>query len=70
MTLCYTIKNGDTGFLKYILRKVYIIFQSPVVRKLMYAKTILRKLHIFDTKATNPMLQKIYLANALVNPKS
>ena len=26
MTFCYTIKNGDTGLLKYTLREVGIIF--------------------------------------------
>ena len=69
MTLCYAIKNRDTGLLKHALREVCIIFQSPVVGKPKYAKAMLRQLHIFDTKAADLVLQKTYLANSLVNPK-
>ena len=29
---------------------------------------MLRQLHIFDTKASDPQLQDAYLANELVNP--
>ena len=29
---------------------------------------MLRQVHIFDTKAADPILQEAYLANALVNP--
>lgn len=69
MTLCYSIKNGDTGLLKHALREVCIIFQSTVVGKPKYARAMLRQLHIFDTKAADPVLQEAYLANLLVNPK-
>lgn len=69
MTFCYAIKNGDTGLLKYALRKVCIIFQSPVVGKPKYARMMLKQLHIFNTKAADPVLQEAYLANSLVNPK-
>lgn len=30
---------------------------------------MLRQLHVFDTKAADPILQEVYLANALVNPR-
>lgn len=69
MTLCYAIKNGDTGFLKYALTEICIIFQLPVLGKPKYARAILRQIHIFDTKAADLVLQKAYLANALVNFK-
>lgn len=69
MTLCYGIKNGDTGFLKYALREVCIIFQSPVVGKLKYIKIILKQVYSFDTKTADSVPQEAYLANAFVNPK-
>ena len=69
MTLCYAIKNGDTGLLKHALREICIILQSPVLGKPKYARAMLRQVHIFDTKAADPVLQEAYLANALVNPK-
>ncbi len=69
MTLCYTIKNGDVRLLQHAMREVGIILQAPAVSKPKYARAILRQLHIFDTKAANPILQGAYLANALVNPR-
>ena len=69
MTLCYTIKNGNMGLLRYALKKLCIIFQTPVACKPKYARTMLRQVHIFDTKVANPIFQKAYLANALINLK-
>ena len=42
MTLHFAIKNGDIGLLKYVIREICIIFQSPVAKKLKYIKAILR----------------------------
>lgn len=69
MTLCYAIKNDDIGLLKYAMREVCIILQAPAASKPTYARAMLRQVHIFDTKAADPILQQAYLANALVNPR-
>ena len=69
MTFCYAIKNGDIGLLKHAMREVCIILQAPAASKPKYARAMLRQVHIFDTKAADPILQKAYLANALVNPR-
>ena len=69
MTLCYAIKNGDIGLLKYAMREVCIIFQAPAASKPKYTRAMLKQVHIFDTKAADPILQEAYLANALVNPR-
>lgn len=69
MTLCWSIKHGDTGLLKYAMREICIILQAPATRKPKYARELLRQVHIFDTSAADPVLQKVYLANALVNPR-
>lgn len=69
MTLCYSIKHGDIGLLKHAMREICIILQAPSTRKPKYAREMLRQIHIFDTKAADPILQEAYLANALVNPR-
>ena len=69
MTLCFVIKHGDIGLLRHALRKVAVILQAPAAKKPKYAKALLRQIHIIDTKAADPILQKTYLANALVNPR-
>ena len=56
MTLCYAIKNGNTGLLNHALREICIILQSPVLGKPKYARAMLRQVHIFDTKAADPVL--------------
>lgn len=56
ITLYYAIKNGDIDILKYALREICIIFQSPVVGKPKYERAMLRQLHIFDTMAIDPVL--------------
>lgn len=70
MTFCYTIKYGDTSLVKYALREICIIFQSPIVKKPKYARAMLKQVHIFDTKAVDLVLQETYLANVLINLKS
>lgn len=69
MTLYYAIKNGDIGLLWHAMRKVGVILQAPAASKPKYARAMLRQLYIFDIQAADHILQKAYLANALVNPK-
>lgn len=69
MTLCFAIKNRDTGLLRYAIREICILFQFLVAKKPIYAKAMLRHIYIIDTKAANPIVQEAYLANALVNPQ-
>lgn len=45
-----------------------VIFKAPAIKKPKYTRAMIKQLHIFDTKTSNPQLQKGYLANALVNP--
>ena len=67
MTLCYAIKHGDTGLLRHAMREVCLILQAPSASKPKYAREMMRQVHIFDTKAADPILQEAYLANSLVN---
>ena len=55
MTFCNVIKNGDIGFLKNAIREVYIILQASATSKPKYARTMLRQVLIFDTKAADPI---------------
>lgn len=57
MTFCYTIKNGNIGFFKYIIREVYFIFQAFTISKPKYIRVILKQVHIFDTKVANSIFQ-------------
>lgn len=69
LTLCYSIKHGDIGLLRHAMREICVILQAPSACKPKYARAMLRQIHIFDTKASDPILQEAYLANALVNPR-
>lgn len=69
MTLSYAIKHGDTDLLCHAMREVAVILQASTANKPKYARAMLRQLHIFDTKASDPQLQEAYLANVLVNPR-
>lgn len=63
------MKNRDTGNLKHTLKEICIIPQSLMLGKQKYTKAMLNQVHIFDTKATDLVLQETYQANALVNPE-
>ena len=69
ITLCYAIKNGNMGLFKHAMREVCIILQALAASKPKYARAMLRQVHIFDTKAADPILQEAYLTNAFVNPR-
>lgn len=67
LTLCYSIKYGDIGLLQKAMQEVCIILQAPSANKPKYAQKMLWQLYIIDSTAADPILQKAYLANALVN---
>lgn len=66
-SLFFTIKNENTGLLKYIIWEICIIFQSLIVKKPKYVNAILKQIHIINIKATDSIFQGVYLANILVN---
>ena len=69
LTLCYSIKHGNVGPLQSAMREVCIILQAPAANKPTYVCKMLRQLHIIDTNLFNPILNQVFLANALVNPQ-
>ena len=70
LTLFYLIKHGDIGPLQAALWEVGVILQVPAVKKPKYAKEMLHQLYIFDITTANPLFQKVYLANTLMNLRS
>lgn len=69
LTFCSSIKWGNVGFLKDAIQEITMILQAPSARKPKYAREILCQMHILDTTAADPILQRAYIANALVNPR-
>ena len=69
MTLLYAIKHNNINLLRYTMREVCVILQAPMVKRPKYTRVILRQLHIFDISSADPILQEVYLANALINPQ-
>lgn len=67
MTLCYSIKYENICFLKYIFQKVSLIFQVQATKDPKYLKALLKQIYIIGTKFANPILQKAYSANILIN---
>lgn len=49
------------------MQETCIIFQTPTIQKPKYAQKLLRQVYIFNTTIADLILQKAYLANALVN---
>lgn len=56
MTLCFIIKYGDIGFLKYAFWEVAIILQAPAAKQPKHANILLKQIHIIDTKTADPIL--------------
>ena len=56
ITLYYLIKYGDISLLKHIIKEIYIILQVSATQKPKYVYKMLRQVHIFDTKAADPIL--------------
>ena len=52
------------------MRELTIIIQALSVRKLKYAREMLRQIHILDTNTMDPIFWRAYIANTLVNPHS
>lgn len=52
------------------MKEVSIILQALAVSKPKYIRAMLRQVYIFDTKAAHLILEQVYLANTLVNPRS
>lgn len=67
LTLKHAIKHGDIVLLRHAMREIATILHVPAASKPKYARVMLRQIHVFDTKTADPLLQKAYLANALVN---
>lgn len=49
------------------MREIYIILHVLSTKKPKYVKEIFRQVHIFNSLVANPILQKAYIANILVN---
>lgn len=56
MTLSYSIKHRDIGLLCYVIQEITIILQAPAAKKPKYARAMIKQLHIFNTKASDPQL--------------
>lgn len=67
LTLCWSVKWGDVGFLQNAMQEFTIVLQAPSARKPKYNRKMLRQMHILDTNAADPILCRAYIANALVN---
>lgn len=63
MTLSYSIKHGDIGFLYHVIEEITIILQALKIKKPKYTRFMIRQVYIFDTKASDLQLQEAYLAN-------
>lgn len=67
VTLYYLIRHGNIGLFCHTIREKYIILQVPSTFKPKYARKMMRRIHIFDTKAADLILQKTYPTNSSIN---
>ncbi len=67
-TLYWSIKWGDVSLLQNAIRKLTIILQTSSASKPKYDREMLHQMHILDINAADPILRRVYIANALVNP--
>lgn len=67
LTLKHAIKMADIGLIRYVLRKVTVMFQAKVAATPNYAKALLRMMHLVDSPAATKELQDAVLSNGLVN---
>ena len=65
--LCHAIKFADIGLLRQSLREVCIVFQAKEGHTFNYGPELLRLMHLYDSDAAEPELQRAMLANSLVN---
>lgn len=70
LLLCYAIRRADVGLLVRALRECCILFQAKASGKGMYAKELIRLLHIVDgasCDAAAPELRRALLGSCLIN---
>lgn len=67
LTLSHAIKHADIGLLRHALRLCAVIMQSGCAGMPKYAPALLYVLHLVDSLAASPQLQRCVLANSLVN---
>ncbi|KAL8926613.1 MAG: hypothetical protein Q9172_001712 [Xanthocarpia lactea] len=65
--LTHAIKFADIGLLRQALREACIIFQAPEGQTTNYGPELLRLMHLYDSEAAHPDLQRAMLVNSLVN---
>lgn len=66
--LLYAIKHGNIGFFQYVVEEIILILLALAAKKPKYARAMMRPVYLFDIRASDPQLQKAYLANLLVHP--
>lgn len=67
LLLKYAIKYADIGLLRYAIRDCMIMFQAKAGAAPQYARELIRLLHLTDSEAASPELQRAVLTNGLVN---
>lgn len=67
LMLKHAIKFADIGLLKYALRDCMVMFQAKESGAPQYARELIRLVHLTDSEASAPELQRAVLANSLVN---
>lgn len=69
ITFCNTIKISDIGLFCNTIKEICIIFEVPAILKSKSIKAKVSQVYIINTNTIDPILQKAYLANILVNLK-
>ena len=67
LLLTHAIKHADIGLLRRAIRECAVMFQAPTSRAANYARELLRQIHLTDSGAASPELQRAVLINGLVN---
>ena len=67
LLLDHAIRIADIGLLRRALGECAVLFQAKSGRKPKYARELLRMVHMIDTDASSPSLQKAVLAGCLDN---
>lgn len=67
LLLAYAIKRADIGLLRRALRECCILFQSKAGGKWNYGRELIRLIHLVDSPAAHPDLQRAVLVNSLTN---
>ena len=67
LLLCHAIKFADIGLLRQALREACVMFQAKEGQTTNYGPELLRLMHLYDSDASHPQLQRAMLVNSLVN---